>query len=458
MSMTIDKSTVLKFDVAGPRYTSYPTAPVWSDEVNEEVYIQKLKSFGQSDKTLSLYIHVPFCQTMCSFCGCNVVIRKQEEKYGDEYLKYLFKEIDLVVHHIGTQKIVKQFHWGGGTPTYFNERQIEQLFEKVKQNFDIDPNGEIAIEIDPRTIDKSKVKKLKGLGFNRISMGVQDFDPKVQEAVNRKQSFELVKEFNDWCRELQFKSVNFDLIYGLPHQTKDSFSDTVSKTISLKPDRIALYSFAYVPWLKKHQNKIDQQALPSNDIKLDIFLQARSQFLDSGYQAIAMDHFALKRDELAVAFNQGVLYRNFMGYTVRPADEYIGLGLTSISFLENTYVHNHKVLPEYYRILHEKKLPVERGKVLSKDDQIRQWTINALMCQFQINKQTFQEQFHVEFDDYFSQEQEHIHQCVDDQLVHIENEIIQVTELGKIFIRNVCMGFDFYLKQKDSPMRFSKTI
>jgi len=458
MSMTIDKSTILKFDVAGPRYTSYPTAPAWSDEVNEEVYIQKLKGFGRADKTLSLYIHIPFCQTMCSFCGCNVVIRKQEEKYGDEYLRHLFKEIDLVVHYIGTKKIVKQFHWGGGTPTYFDERQIEQLFEKVKQNFDIDPNGEIAIEIDPRTIDQSKVKKLKNLGFNRISMGVQDFDPKVQEAVNRKQSFELVKEFNDWCRELQFKSVNFDLIYGLPHQTKDSFSDTVLKTISLTPDRIALYSFAYVPWLKKHQNKIDQQTLPSNDVKLDIFLQARSQFLNSGYQAIAMDHFALNDDELAVAFNKGTLYRNFMGYTVKPADEYIGLGLTSISFLENTYVHNHKALPEYYQILQENRLPVERGKMLSQDDQIRQWTINALMCQFQISKQAFQEQFQVEFDDYFSQEQEYIRQCADDQLVRIENEKIQVTELGKIFIRNICMGFDFYLKQKDVPMRFSKTV
>jgi len=458
MSITIDKSTILKFDVAGPRYTSYPTAPAWSDEVNDSVYIEKLKDFGKSDKTLSLYIHVPFCQTMCSFCGCNVVIRKQDEKYGDEYLRHLFKEIDLVVHYIGTKKSVKQFHWGGGTPTYFSERQIEQLFKKVQENFEIDPNGEIAIEIDPRTIDKSKVKKVKNLGFNRISMGVQDFDPKVQRAVNRKQSFELVKEFNDWCRELQFKSVNFDLIYGLPHQSKDSFSDTVSKTISLKPDRIALYSFAYIPWLKKHQNKIEEKALPSNDVKLDIFLQARSQFLECGYQAIAMDHFALKGDELAVAFNQGVLYRNFMGYTVKPADEYIGLGLTSISFLENTFVHNHKVLPEYYRILHDNKLPVERGKILSQDDQIRQWTINALMCQFQINKQAFKERFQVEFDDYFSQEQEYIRQCVDDRLIRIENGKIQVTEFGKIFIRNVCMGFDFYLKQKNAHMRFSKTI
>jgi len=222
-----------------------------------------------------------------------------------------------VARYISSKKIVKQFHWGGGTPTYFSEAQIERLFNKVQENFAIDLDSEIAIEIDPRTIDRPKVKKLKSLGFNRISIGVQDFDPKVQEAVNRKQSYDLVKEFYDWCRALEFKSVNFDLIYGLPHQTCESFSDTVLKVIALKPDRIALYSFAYVPWLKKHQNKIDTSDLPSNDVKLDIFLKARSQFLDRGYQAIAMDHFARKEDELATAFHKGTLYRNFMGYTVK---------------------------------------------------------------------------------------------------------------------------------------------
>lgn len=458
MSINIDKNTVKKLDVCGPRYTSYPTAPVWSDEVTEEVYIQKLKDFGQSDKTLSLYVHVPFCQTMCSYCGCSVVVRKQEDKYGDEYLRYIFKEIDLVARYVGKKKRVRQFHWGGGTPTYLSEDQIERLFVKVQEVFDVDLDGEIAIEIDPRTIDKSKVKKLRALGFNRISIGVQDFDRKVQDAMNRRQSYELVKELNDWFREFKFKSINFDLIYGLPCQTKESFSETISKVINLRPDRIALYSFAYVPWLKKHQNKIDEKTLPSNDAKLDIFLQARSQFLAGDYQAIAMDHFALKEDELATAFNEESLYRNFMGYTVKPADEYIGLGPTSISFLENTYIHNHKVLPEYYRILHENKLPVEKGKVLSRDDQIRQWTINALMCQFQVDKQKFEERFQVSFDGYFAHEQAHIRQCVEDQLVRVEDGKIQVTELGKIFVRNICMGFDYYLRQEGAHARFSRTV
>jgi len=334
---------------------------------------------------------------MCTYCGCNVVIRKHEDKFGDEYLDHLFLEIDLVAKHIGKKMPVKQFHWGGGTPTFLNEGQIERLFHKVTEHFDVDPDGEIAIEIDPRTIDASKVKKLRALGFNRISMGVQDFDPKVQEAVNRRQSFEMVQEYTNLCRDLKFRSLNFDLIYGLPFQTQESFLKTVSKVIALKPDRIALYSFAYVPWLKKHQNKIEQDSLPSSDAKLDIFLSARSEFLANGYQSIAMDHFALESDDMAKAFNNGTLYRNFMGYTLKPADEYIGLGLTSISYLENTYIHNGKVLPEYYKLLGSGKLPVERGKILTEDDRIRQWTINHLICQFHIDKNVFKEQFQVGF-------------------------------------------------------------
>ncbi len=458
MSVPITKETLLKYDIPGPRYTSYPTAPVWTEDIKNSDYIEKLDQFGKTNKTLSLYIHIPFCQTLCSYCGCNVVIREQKNKYGDEYLKYLFKEIDLVTKHIGEKKIIKQFHWGGGTPTYFNEEQIERLFEKVQQNFIIDSEGEVAIEIDPRTIDKSKVKKLRNLGFNRISMGVQDFNQNVQKAVNRIQFFEIVKEFNDWCREFKFNSVNFDLIYGLPHQTPTSFQDTIAKVIQLKPDRIALYSFAYIPWMKKHQNKMDRGSLPTPDQKIDIFLNSREQLMNFGYQAIAMDHFALKGDELATAFNDGRLYRNFMGYTIKPADEYIGLGSTSIGFLENSFVQNHKILKDYYGALNKNELPVERGKVLTADDQIRQWTINTLICQFMVNKIEFQKRFNLRFDTYFSLEQEHLQQCVADKLITVERDAIKVTELGKIFIRNVCMGFDYYLRQKNSHKRFSRTV
>jgi len=456
--LNITKQIILKYDTPGPRYTSYPTAPEWSVDVNAQTYQEKLAAFGQSNKTLSLYIHIPFCQSMCYYCACNVVIRKQEDKYGDEYLEYLFKEIDLVRRFIGKKADVKQFHWGGGTPTYLNKDQIERLFNKVTENFEIDFDGEIAIEIDPRTIDKSKVKKLRKLGFNRVSMGIQDFSPEVQQKVNRVQPFADVKKFYDWCRELKFFSVNFDLIYGLPDQHVKNFSETLDKVITLEPDRIALYSFAYVPWLKKHQQKLEVEELPSNDEKLDIFLKSREQLLDSGYQAIAMDHFALKTDEMAKAFNKGTLYRNFMGYTVKPADEYVGLGLTSIGFLENTFVQNYKTINDYYRLLKEDTLPIERGKVLTCDDQIRQWTINSFMCQFKVNKDEFKKKFAIEFDGYFDVEQPHIKKCIEDGFLATKGPTLAATDLGKIFIRNVCMGFDWYLRQAKAHKKFSRTV
>ncbi len=456
--LNITKQTILKFDTPGPRYTSYPTAPEWSSDVSASTYKEKLKAFGQSDKTLSLYIHIPFCQSMCYYCGCNVVIRKQEDRYGDEYLEYLFKEIDLVRKAIGRRAVIKQFHWGGGTPTFLNEGQIEKLFNKVASVFEIDYLGEIAIEIDPRTIDKSKVKKLRTLGFNRVSMGVQDFDEHVQAKVNRPQPFKVVEEFYHWCRELKFLSVNFDLIYGLPDQHPANFYQTVDQVIKLKPDRIALYSFAYVPWLKKHQTKLDPDDLPTNDEKLDIFLQSREQLLSNGYQAIAMDHFALLEDEMAKAFNEGKLYRNFMGYTVKPADEYVGVGLTSISFLENTFVQNYKTINDYYRLLKEETLPVERGKELTHDDQMRQWVISSLMCRFKIDKVGFQKKFGVKFDEYFSFEKSHIAKCAEEGLIAVGADLIEVSDFGKLFIRNVAMGFDWYLRQPKGHKQFSRTI
>ncbi len=454
----IDKATIAKFDVPGPRYTSYPTAPVWSKEVDEGVYRDKLTALGASDKTLSLYIHIPFCQSLCSYCGCNVVVRKEDERFGDEYLKSLFVEIDLVRKYLGARKKVRQFHWGGGTPTFLSEGQAGRLYRKVQENFDIDPTGEIAIEVDARTVGHSKIRRLRALGFNRVSIGVQDFNEDVQKEINRHQPFEMVQNLTAWCRQLEFQSVNFDLIYGLPRQTPESFGQTIDQVIGLRPDRIALYSFAYVPWLKRHQQKIDTSLLPSNDMKLDIFLTARRKFLEAGYRAIAMDHFALQEDELAKAFTQGKLYRNFMGYTVKPADEYIGLGVTSIGFLENTYVQNHKALPDYYRALEQNRLPVERGKVLTKDDQIRQWVISVLMSQFHLDKGAFEARFGTGFDRYFEQEQGHIRQCVRDGLLEESAGRIEVTELGKLFVRNVCMGFDYYLRQEGAHRKFSRTV
>ena len=454
----MNKSTLKKYDVAGPRYTSYPTAPQWSQDVTADHYASALKAFGQNDKTLSLYIHIPFCEALCYFCACNKVIRAREEKVGDEFLAYLFKEIDMVASNIQRRKLIRQLHWGGGTPTFLSEAQIERLFLKIQSVFDIDLSEEIAIEIDPRTVTYNKLKLLRRLGFNRISMGVQDFDEKVQDDINRIQPFEQVSQVHQWCRELQFESVNYDLIYGLPYQTRETFKKTVDAVVGLRPDRIALYSFAYVPWLSKPQNKFNLEAIALHDEKLDIFLQSRENLLAHGYQAIAMDHFALTTDAMAKAFNVGALHRNFMGYTLKPADEYIGIGPSAIGFIEKTYVQNTKILPDYYETITQGCLPIERGKQLNQDDQIRQWVIGSLMCQFQVDKQVLFDKFGVKFEDYFQLEGKHIHDCIEDGLITENSQYIKVTDLGKIFVRNVCMGFDHYLRQKNGHQRFSRTV
>ena len=456
--MKIDKNTIIKFDRPGPRYTSYPTAPEWSSEIQSSVYREKLRQFGKTDKTLSLYVHIPFCESLCYFCGCTMNVRKNEDRYGDEYLDHLEKEIDLVAASIGRKMIVRQLHWGGGTPSFLSEGQMTRLFKKISSSFDIDLSGEIAIEVDPRRVTKSKVQTLRKLGFNRISIGLQDFDPVVQEHVNRIQPLEIVKDFNTWCREVKFDSINFDLIYGMPYQTRASFAKTVKDVLALRPDRIALYSFAYVPWLKKHQSKLDEKKLPSADEKLEIFLDSREAFLQNGYDAIAMDHFALKEDELSKAFKKGTLHRNFMGYTVKPADEYIGVGTSAIGFLEKTFFQNYKTIPEYYRFLKQGELPVERGKVLSSDDNIRQWVIKSLICQFVVDKKVFAKEFAMDFDTYFDVEKEHLQKCEEDGLIEVKDGRIFVTDLGKIFVRNICMGFDWYLRQEKSHKRFSKTV
>ena len=458
MTININKDIIRKYDVSGPRYTSYPTAPQWKEQKNSKEYEVALSAFGRSNKTLSVYVHIPFCQSLCSYCGCNVVIRKQEQRFGNEYIDYLEKEIDLAVKSIGEKSLVKQFHWGGGTPTFLDNDQIRRLYGKLNNVFDIDPNGEIAIEIDPRTIDFEKLKVLREVGFNRISLGVQDFNEQVQKAVNRIQPFELVEQTVTWCRDLGFSSINFDLIYGLPYQTIDSFYQTIDKVNQLRPERIALYSFAYVPWLKKHQKKMDEGSFPDSDIKLDIFLNSREKLLDFGYEAIAMDHFALKEDELAKAYASGVLYRNFMGYTVKPADEYIGFGVSSIGFIENSFFQNAKTLPQYYSILRMGHLPIERGMLLSDDDLKRRWTINSLMCRFKIDLREFKSIFNERFCQYFQPEKDHIFKCVIDELLEPHEWGYQVSDLGKLFIRNICMGFDIYLKNAQGEGKYSKTI
>ncbi|MCH7505510.1 oxygen-independent coproporphyrinogen III oxidase [PVC group bacterium] len=454
----LTRELIKKYDVAGPRYTSYPTAPVWKTLPSAEGYETKLKSFGRTERPLSIYIHIPFCESLCYFCACNKIIRKSLKTYGDQYIDYLAKEMELLCEFMGRKKPVIQLHWGGGTPTFLDEEQIKRLFNLTCEYFDIHPDGEISIEIDPRTTKKEKIRCLRELGFNRISMGVQDFHPEVQKDINRIQPYELVKEVYEACREYEFTSVNMDLIYGLPYQTQETFKETVERVIDLGPDRIALYSYANVPWLIKHQERMNRERIPDVDQKLDIFMQAREQFMAGGYLTIAMDHFAKKSDAMAEAFLDGTLWRNFMGYTLRPTDDFIGLGVSSIGFVGFAYFQNQKNLDQYYEDLDNGRFPIERGKILSDDDIKRQWVITSIMCRSGVDKREFENTFGESFDQYFSQEQRHLEKCEEDGLVEIGKEKIDVTPVGRIFIRNIAMGFDWYLRQKDSHKQFSKTV
>lgn len=453
----LHKDLIEKYNVPGPRYTSYPTVPEWSDDIDGEIYASQLRAFANSDKGLSLYIHIPFCESMCYYCACMVQVRKQRPEFGDEYLDYLFKEMDMLLSETGTQKSIHQLHLGGGTPTFLSEEQLQRLMDKITSVFHLPENAEIAIELDPRTVDVPKLAFLRNLGFNRVSMGVQDFDPEVQKSINRIQSFESVKELTEACRALAYESVNYDLIYGLPKQSLESFAKTIAMVKELRPDRIALYSFAFLPWMAKHR-LIEESSLPETNEKLDIFLQARNTFLEVGYSAIGMDHFALEEDQMTKAYNAGVLHRNFMGYTLQHTTNFIGLGVSSIGFVNESYIQNTKQLKRYYQMLDAGKFPVERGKLLDRDDQIRRWLIQSIMCRFVIDKQEFQEVFQEDFDTYFAAELNHIVLCRDEALLKETPLGWEVSELGKLFVRNICMGFDWYLCQQDGHRRFSKTI
>jgi oxygen-independent coproporphyrinogen-3 oxidase len=457
--MKLTKEIINQFNVPGPRYTSYPTAPEWKDIISQDDYKNILKTFGTKDKTLSVYVHIPFCQSLCFYCGCNIKINTNRA-VAEPYLKTLYAEIEMTAQALGslkTKKKITQFHIGGGTPTFLTPVQLKEMFEFFQKYFEFDlQNGEIAIEVDPRTTTDEHLVMLRSLGFNRISMGLQDFDPKVQEAVHRIQSFELVEKLIKRSRELGFISVNVDLIYGLPHQTIDRFSKTIEQVMTLKPDRIALYSYAHLPQLIAHHKLIHEKDLPGADEKLGIFLMATEKLTKDLYLAIAMDHFALKTDDMAKAFENGKLHRNFMGYTLKPADEYLGFGVSAIGYIENTYIQNIKNIENYTAAVAEGKFPITRGKRLTQDDLIRQWVINALMCRFKLDQDEFKRLFGENFGIYFSAQAPEIAALETQGLIKTDKHQILVTDLGKLFVRNVCMVFDAYLKT--GHREFSKTI
>jgi oxygen-independent coproporphyrinogen-3 oxidase len=459
-TVQFDSKLLRKYDQAVPRYTSYPPATELKPEF-EEVDFRAAIAVGNYKQTpLSLYCHIPFCETPCYFCGCNTVITQRKE-VAEPYLDYTVRHIRQMAELIDDKRLVHQMHWGGGTPNYLSVRQIEKLWATINQHFHFHPNAEISIEVNPRSLDRNYLLFLKELGFNRISFGIQDFNPVVQEAINRIQTEAMLFSVMDWTREAGFESVNVDLIYGLPYQTIDTFRKTIQKTIELDPDRIAVFNFAYVPWLKPVQRRISQEALPKGSEKLDILQMTIEELGQNNYQFIGMDHFAKPNDELAIAQREGQLHRNFQGYTTKPESDLIGFGMTSISMLHDVYVQNHKRLKDFYQAIDQGILPIERGVSLTQDDVIRRTVIMELMCQFELSKDEFEEKYHLsfdqDFDEYFAREHWELKKLEADGLIRLSHNHIEVTPAGRLLIRNIAAAFDTYLKQK-TISNFSKAI
>lgn len=435
----VDPALLAKWDRPVPRYTSYPTAPQFHP-IGVDILREKLAAFDQTEKPLSLYIHIPFCKTMCLFCGCSVVLNRNPERQS-AYLTHLLKEIELV--RFSTKRTVTQLHLGGGTPTSLTIAQFEQLMEKIHLHFNLADDAEISIEIDPRTVYSDKGQKLialKRLGFNRISFGVQDLDPLVQEAVRRRQSEEMTVSTYNKARELGFEGINIDLIYGLPFQTVERFAKTADKLIELKPDRIAFYSYAKIPWLKSHQKAIPDESLPSTEEKFQIYIDARARFMKGGYTPIGMDHFALSSDPMAKSYHAKTLTRNFQGYAVQLARDMIGFGLTSIGFIENSYFQNSKELGAYQTSIAEGHLPVAKGYVLHEEDILRHQIIQSIMCHFEVDKK------YRHMGDVESLKREGLLEETPDKLV--------ATPVGRLFIRLIAASFDAYLNKG----QFSRAI
>jgi oxygen-independent coproporphyrinogen-3 oxidase len=427
-----------KYDLPLPRYTSYPPATQLTADFDEHNFRTGIAIGNYKQTPISLYCHIPFCETPCYFCGCNTVITQNKE-FAERYLEYLARDIEQTASLIDAKRTVHQLHWGGGTPNYLNLNQIEFLWNTLNRYFSIDRNAEVSIEINPRFIDRNYIYVLRSLGFNRISFGIQDFNPQVQAAINRVQPEEMLFDVMDSIRSAGFESVNVDLIYGLPYQTLETFKETIRKTIKLNPDRIAVFNFAYVPWLKPVQKNLPVEALPSALEKLAIFQMTIEELTNNGYVYIGMDHFAKPDDELAIAQNEGQLHRNFQGYTTKPESDLFGFGMTSITMLNDVYVQNQKRIKDYYRVIDQGKLPIEKGVSLSRDDILRRTIIMELMCQFRLSQDDLEEKYHLgfdlDFDRYFSSEISELKALEADGLVKVFDDGIEVTPTGRLLIR-----------------------
>jgi oxygen-independent coproporphyrinogen III oxidase len=450
-----DLNTIQKYDTRAPRYTSYPPATELTEAFSEQDFQDAIAASNARKSPLSLYFHIPFCQSACYFCGCNTVI-SNNKNIAIPYLDALAKEIKQTSALIDSDRKVLQMHWGGGTPNYLERDQVEFLWKNINRYFDIDSTAEISIEISPRYIDKNYIFFLRDLGFNRISFGIQDFNRQVQVAVNRIQPEEMLFDVMSWIKKAKFESVNVDLIYGLPYQTVDSFAETVKKTIELDPDRIAVFNFAYVPWLKPVQKNIPQEALPAAEEKLEILKMTIEELTKNQYLFIGMDHFAKPDDELAIAQRNCTLKRNFQGYTTQAETELFGLGSTSISMLEDAYAQNHKDLQDYYRAIASGVLPISKGIKLTQDDILRRDVIMSIMSHFQLCKQDIEDKYHINFDGYFSEELEALKPLQIDGMVSLSANHIRVTDIGRLLVRNIAVIFDTHTRTQQT--QFSRAI
>ncbi|EDM24022.1 oxygen-independent coproporphyrinogen III oxidase [Caminibacter mediatlanticus] len=449
----IDFKKYAKFSRHAPRYTSYPTAIEFKELSPEDIY-EDLKS----NKPISLYFHLPFCKSACYFCGCNVVYTSKADKRR-RYIDYLKKELKLWSKYLDTNRLVRQLHFGGGTPTFFTPEELEEIFELIYLYFkNFESDAEISVEIDPRFFDENHMKVLKKYGVNRVSFGVQDFNEQTQKAVNRIQPFDLTKKAVDIARKYGINSINIDLIYGLPYQALETFKKTLKLVKELNPDRLAVFNYAHVPWLKKGMRKIDETTLPAPEEKLKIFKYTIDFFENNGYKMIGMDHFAKEDDELFKAIEKGELHRNFQGYTTKGGADLIGIGLTSISETDKAYFQNYKDLKTYEKAIDEEKLPIFRGVKLNEEDLIRKYVIMEMMANFSFDIQRFEEKFGINFFEKFEEEIKELEEFIKEGLVEITPKKINVSKTGSLLIRNIVLPFDEYFKKMKNQKVFSKTI
>ena len=458
---SITPELLQRYDVAGPRYTSYPTADRFVEAFGEADYIQALqqRKEGVASRVspLSLYVHIPFCESLCYYCACNKIITKHHER-AKVYLAYLRREVALHTALLGTGHSVSQLHLGGGTPTFLSDEELRELVAMLRRHFQFVPGGEYSVEVDPRTVDENRLAVLAELGFNRLSFGVQDFDPAVQKAIHRVQPAEKVFAMVHAARVLGFESVNVDLIYGLPLQTPESFARTLTQVNELRPDRIALYAYAHLPERFKPQRRIHAAELPLAGAKVAMLAQSLDAFSEAGYVYIGMDHFALPEDALAVAKRQGRLHRNFQGYSTQPDCDLIALGVSAIGRMGSTYSQNAKTIEEYCDALDQGHLPIVRGLTLSRDDMLRRAVIMALMCQGQLQYESINLAWLIDFRQYFSTEMQALQELQTQGLVRLSDTGIEVTGTGWFFVRAVGMVFDRYLQMGRSRAQFSKIL